>query len=210
MYLNHPADAVKTIEFKQQYGDPNNLPLPVWFEGLADGEEINFTDSKGKPHSFNLLRIGRTDERGISIVRFVLDSEFMSHEVQVKKAETAAAKGAVLADPNNALHVASPSNGDLWVVYAKPGDIVKKGQELFNISIMKQEKAVLAPVDAQVKRVFKNADFKANKKMVAVREGELIIELAPVPSCCSNPGCGRPLPDGEYAFCPYCGQSIAS
>lgn len=209
MYLNHPADAVKTIEFRQKYGDPNNLPLPVWFEGLADGDDITFTDRKDKPHSFNLLRIQRPDERGVSVVRFILDSEFMSHEVQVKKAESSAAKGTVMADPANEMHIASPSNGDLWVVYVKPGDIVKKGDELFNISIMKQEKAVLSPIDAQVKRVLKKADFKANKKMVPIREGELVIELAPVPSCCANPECSKPLPDGDYNFCPYCGNNVS-
>lgn len=35
MYLNHPGDAVKTVQFRAKYGDPNRLPLPVWFEGFA-------------------------------------------------------------------------------------------------------------------------------------------------------------------------------
>ena len=26
LYLNHPADALKTMQFRMQYGDPNNLP----------------------------------------------------------------------------------------------------------------------------------------------------------------------------------------
>ena len=33
-------------------------------------------------------------------------------------------------------------------MYVHPGDIVEEGEELFNVSIMKQEKAVLAPVMA--------------------------------------------------------------
>ncbi|MDL2285240.1 pyruvate carboxylase [Desulfovibrio sp. OttesenSCG-928-F07] len=208
MYLNHPGDAVKTIEFKQKYGDPNNLPLSVWFEGLPDGSEISFTDSTGKPHSLSILRIQRPDSRGVSVVRFILDSEYLSHEVQVNKGEAATSKGLVMADPHNEMHVPSPSNGDLWVVYVKPGDMVKKGQEMFNISIMKQEKAVLAPAGAQVKRVLKTADFKASKQMVPVREGELIVELAPVPVCCANPECGKPLPGEEFSFCPFCGKTI--
>ncbi|MDR2050989.1 MAG: pyruvate carboxylase [Deltaproteobacteria bacterium] len=209
MYLNHPGDAVKTIEFRQRFGDPNNLPLAVWFEGLQEGTELNFTDSNGKPHNFHLLRIQRQNKLGISVVRYVLDSEFMSHDVRVGKGETSAARGTVLADPANEYHIPSPSNGDLWVVYVKAGDMVKKGQELFNISIMKQEKAVLAPFDAQVKRVLKTADFKANKKMTPVRSGELLVELAPVPARCPNPQCGKILPGKDYAFCPHCGQSTA-
>ena len=89
-----------------------------------------------------------------------------------------------------------------------PGDLVKAGEELFNVSIMKQEKAVLAPVDGIVKRVLKTADFKENKQMVSVREGELIVELGPVPRICPNEACGQPIPMDNIAFCPYCGSRI--
>ncbi|MBQ7585484.1 MAG: pyruvate carboxylase, partial [Desulfovibrionaceae bacterium] len=47
MYLNHPADALNTMRFKANFGDPNNLPLDVWFEGLKVGEDLNFIDSSG-------------------------------------------------------------------------------------------------------------------------------------------------------------------
>jgi pyruvate carboxylase len=208
MYLNHPGDAVKTIEFQQNFGDPNNLPLDVWFEGLEIGAELSFTDSRGKPHQFTLLRVQSPDRQGISVVRYVLDSEFMSHEVQVKKPQAGAASSLIMADPHNENHVASPCKGDLWVVYVAPGDTVKKGQELFNISIMKQEKAVFAPMDALVKRVVKNADYKNSKKMEPVREGELIVELAPIPLRCPNSACAKPLPSRDFAFCPFCGGQV--
>ena len=85
---------------------------------------------------------------------------------------------------------------------------VKEGEELFNVSIMKQEKAVLAPTDAMVKRVLKTADFKENKQMVSVREGELIVELCPVPRTCRNEACGQPIPMENISFCPYCGSPV--
>ena len=28
LYLNHPGDAVKTMQFVAQFGDPNNLSAP--------------------------------------------------------------------------------------------------------------------------------------------------------------------------------------
>lgn len=205
MYLNHPGDAIKTIEFRQKFGNPNNLPLPIWFEGMAVGEELNFTDSSGKPHHLSLIRIQNPGANGVSVIRYVLDSEIMSSEVQVAKPETVASRTGALADPANEYHVGAPSNGDLWVMYVHPGDIVKKGEELFNISIMKQEKAVVAPLDAFVKRVLKTADYRESKQMVPVREGELIVELAPIPLCCKNEECGKPLPSDSFAFCPYCG-----
>ena len=102
----------------------------------------------------------------------------------------------------------SPSTGDLWVMYVAPGDIVKKGEEIFNVSIMKQEKAVLAPCDGIVKRVLKTADFKENKKMIPVREGELLVELGPVPKVCPNEACAHPITDKEARFCPFCGTPL--
>jgi pyruvate carboxylase len=208
MFLNHPGDAIKTIEFKQKFGDPNNLPLPVWFEGMDVGEELNFTDSNGKPHHLNLIRIGNLDANGVCIVRYVLDSEIMSTDVQVSRPAAQLAKGVPMADPDNEYHVGSPSNGDLWVMYVHPGDIVRKGEELFNISIMKQEKAVRSTVEAVVKRVLKTADYRESKQMVPVREGELIVELEPVPQRCPNPECHQPLLSDSFAHCPYCGQKI--
>jgi pyruvate carboxylase len=208
LYLNHPADALKTIQFRAKFGDPNNLPLHVWFEGLKVGQDLYFNDSSGKPHHLLLLSISEPDSTGVSICRYVLDSEFMSCEVQVRQPTGGGVKSTLMADPANKFHVPAPSNGDLWVMYVHPGDLVKAGEELFNVSIMKQEKAVLAPVDGIVKRVLKTADFKENKQMVSVREGELIVELGPVPRICPNEACGQPIPMDNIAFCPYCGSRI--
>ena len=208
LYLNHPADALKTMQFRMQYGDPNNLPLHVWFEGLKPGQDLYFNDRSGKPHHLLLLSISRPNDAGVVICRYVLDSEIMSCEVQVAQPTGQKAKGLTMADPANKFHVASPSNGDLWVMYVHPGDIVKAGEELFNVSIMKQEKAVLAPVDGVVKRVLKTADFKENKQMVSVREGELLVELGPVPRICSNEACAQPIPMDNVSFCPYCGSRV--
>lgn len=208
LYLNHPADALKTIQFRAKFGDPNNLPLHVWFEGLKVGQDLYFNDSSGKPHHLLLLSISEPDNAGLSICRYVLDSEFMSCEVQVRQPTGGGVKSTLMADPANKFHVAAPSNGDLWVMYVHPGDLVKAGEELFNVSIMKQEKAVLAPVDGIVKRVLKTADFKENKQMVSVREGELIVELGPVSRICPNEACGQPIPMDNIAFCPYCGSRI--
>lgn len=206
MYLNHPADALKTMEFRQQYGDPNHLPVDVWFEGLKEGDDLHFTDGAGKPHHFQMLQIGPQDANGVCVVRYLLDSDFMSDPIQVGNPGEKRTKQYPLADPGNPWHLGAPSNGDLWVVYVHPGDVVKKGEELFNVSIMKQEKAILAPMDAVVKRVLKTADYKNRKKMVPVSKGELIIELAPASISCVNARCGKPLEQKGFVFCPHCGS----
>ncbi len=205
MYLNHPGDALKTLNLRQRFGDANRLPLDVWFEGLKAGDEMNFNDTAGKPHHLSLLHIQAQDDLGVSVVRYVLDSEIMSTDVQVSKGRANPAKDALKADPNNPLQVGAPSNGDLWVVYVHPGDMVKKGEELFNVSIMKQEKAVLAPVDGMVKRVLKTADYKTRKQMVPVLKNELIVELEAVSRLCGNAACGKPMGHEAFAYCPHCG-----
>ncbi|MDD6181027.1 MAG: pyruvate carboxylase [Desulfovibrionaceae bacterium] len=208
LYLNHPGDALKTIQFKAKYGDPNNLPLHVWFEGLKVGQDLHFTESHGKPHHMSLLHISRPNKAGMAECRYILDSEIMTCEVRVAEPAAQTGKGTVMADPANQYHVAAPSNGDLWVMYVHPGDLVKQGEELFNISIMKQEKAVLAPCDGVVQRVLKTADYKESKQMVSVHEGELIVELGPVPRMCSNEACGHPILMDDIDFCPYCGERL--
>lgn len=210
LYLNHPADALKTIEFRARFGDPNNLPLDVWFEGMKVGQDLNFTDTSGKPHHLLLLSISRPNDAGMAICRYVLDSEFLSCEVQVSQPTAQKDRGLPMADPADPYQVPSPSNGDLWVMYVHPGDIVKAGEELFNVSIMKQEKAVLAPVDGIVKRVLKTADFKESKQMVSVHEGELIVELGPVPRLCPNEACAKPIPSESMRFCPFCGTGLVA
>jgi pyruvate carboxylase len=206
LYLNHPGDALKTMEFQEKYGDPNQLPLDIWFEGLEPQQEMEFTDSQGKPHKMMIYDISKPRRSGISIVRYLLDTEIITYEVPVSDATGPAANGVEMADPKNAYHVGSPSSGDLWVVYGNPGRFVKKGEELFNLSIMKQEKAVLSPIDGVVKRVLKTANYTEDKRMVPVKEGELIVELAPAPDFC--PQCKEPLAGDNFAFCPFCGTQL--
>jgi len=206
LYLNHPGDALKTFDFQKKFGDPNLVPLDVWFEGLEPGREMEFSDSNGKPHKMTILDISEVKPSGIVIVRYLLDSEIITYEVKVSEPLVAPPKTIRMAEPENSYHVAAPNNGDLWAVYVSPGDLVRKGDALFNVSIMKQEKAVLAPVDGVVKQIFKTADYAADKKMVPVSEGELIIELAPAPEICSS--CGEPMVNDNYLFCPFCGNKI--
>ena len=206
LYLNHPGDAIKTIKFQEAFGNPNNLPLHIWFEGAQKGEEVYFVGNCGKPHRLRILDIPEPDENGMVDVRYAYDSEILSHQVKVKE-PVGAKKGAVeMADASNEYHLASPSAGDLWVMHVSPGDVVKQGEEVFNISIMKQEKAVLSPVSGVVKRVLKSANFQEDKKMVPVVEGELLVELGPAPTTCSK--CDTAIALDECRFCPNCGHKI--
>ena len=51
------------MQFVAQFGDPNNLPLHVWFEGLKPGQEMQFTDSDGKPHEMSIFSISPVSDQ---------------------------------------------------------------------------------------------------------------------------------------------------
>jgi len=206
MYLNHPGDALKTILFRQELGNPNYLPLDIWFEGLVPGRELEFKDSDGKPHSMKILGIGRPDSLGMSDVRYTLDGELFSRSVQTAAATGQDKASIEMADKDNIHEVGSPSNGDLWIMYVKPGDVVKKGEELFNITIMKQEKSVLSPMDGVVDRTLKTADYKFDKKMIPVQEGELLVVLGQAREKCVQRH--APIRDKGFRFCPQCGVAL--
>ncbi len=207
MYLNHPGDALKTISFRQEFGNPNWLPLDVWFEGLVPDRELFFKDTEEKPHAMKILGIGDADSQGMSEIRYTLNGESFTHTVKVAEATGSGAGILEMADRNDPCQVAAPSAGDLWIMYVKPGDIVRKGEELFNITIMKQEKSVLSPMDGMVERVVKVADYKYDKKMVPVLEGELLVVLGPIPRRCTS--CEAPIKDETFKFCPACGNASA-
>ena len=206
MYLCHPGDALNTIDFVGRYGDCNRLPLHVWFEGLCEGEDIMFVDSQGKHHALSMQQISAPDDNGMALTSYSLDSEFFTCQVKVDEGTGKGDGNLELADMKDPYQVGAPSSGDLWVMLVKPGDVVEKGEELFNISIMKQEKAVLAPVSGIVERVLKSADYQEDRKMVPVREGELLVVLAPAPRLC--PSCRTPISGDSFRFCPSCGQRV--
>lgn len=206
IYLNHPGDALKTIEFCETFGDANNLPVDVWFEGLEKNEKLLFQSGSGKPHVMQIHDISEPDEQGMCMVRYTVDNESVSYQVKVREGVASERDTVEMADNKNPYHIASPSNGDLWVMHVRAGDHVKLGEEICNISIMKQEKSVYAPAAGLVKRVLKNANYQEDKIMVPVKEGELLVELGPVQDCC--PTCKTPVLSGDFKFCPGCGQKV--
>ncbi len=228
LYLNHPADTIALLKFQDQFGDPNCLPAAVWFEGLLPGESFSFSDSKGKLHHFQLLEVSAPNEAGMAQTGFQLNHELVRHQVQVCKGRIGGPEGRRQADPNDPNQIGAISSGDLWIVHVSEGDLVKQGQELCNISIMKQEKGIFAKRDGVVRKVHLAANFQKTHKMVSVQEGDLILELGAVSEQC--PACGRPgvpgaLPDAHPSmsdtsdssgapgsargnFCPYCGAAL--
>jgi pyruvate carboxylase len=203
-YLNHPGDALKLIKNLEKYGEPNVLPDDIWFEGLVPGVEREFFTSDGKVHTIKIVRVGRVRPSGTRRVRYKLDYEVFVEDVKVAESVDAG-PGREMAELKNPYHIAAPFDADLWLVHKKEGDAVKAGEEVLNLSIMKTECAVTSPADGVVRRVVVFADYKTDKKMVSVKKGQLLMELAPPLKRC--PGCNAGTEEA-YTFCPKCGHKL--
>jgi pyruvate carboxylase len=110
-----------------------------------------------------------------------------------------------MADEDNPYHIGAPFDADLWLVHKKVGDNVEAGEEIFNLALMKVEYGVTCPVDGVVKRVLVFADYKADKKMIPVKKGQLLIELAVPRERCRK--CNAQI-NKEDKFCPNCGSKL--
>jgi pyruvate carboxylase len=204
-YLNHPADALKLIINLDKYGNPNALPDDIWFEGLEVGVDREFRTSDGKVHSIEVMHVGDISSNGLRRIRYKLDHEVFVEEVEVGE-QASEKRGVEMADENNPYHVGAPFDADLWVVHKKVGDRVQPGEELLNLALMKIECGVTSTVDGVVKRVRVSADYKADKKMVPVKKGQLLMELAPPRELCTN--CNAEINEGDK-FCSTCGSTLA-
>jgi len=205
-YLNHPGDALELIRRLERFGEPNQIPDDIWFEGLEIDVPREFRCSDGKVHTVRVVAVSpEPDQRGQRTVRYELDHEVFEHAVQVAAAQ--AMTGDVeLANPENPRHIAAPFDAELWVVHKRAGDPVTAGEEVLNLSLMKMETAVVAPVDGTVSRVLVQADYRRDRRMVPVVKGQLLIELADAGEACSS--CGAVLA-ADHRFCAQCGRKVS-
>ncbi|MEZ4568549.1 MAG: hypothetical protein R2860_16835 [Desulfobacterales bacterium] len=60
------------------------------------------------------------------MVRYLLDSQILTYQVKVQEPETDDGADHVMADLDNPYHLASPSRGDLWVMYVSAGDYERR------------------------------------------------------------------------------------
>ncbi len=171
---------------------------------MEPGVEREFRTSDGKIHIIEVLRLGNTSKNGTRRIRYKLDHEVFVEEIQVEK-RAAEKRGIEMADESDPYQIGAPFDADLWLVHKKAGDNVKAGEEIFNLALMKVEYGITSPVDGVVKRVPVFADYKADKKMVPVTKGQLLMELALPHKRCAN--CSEPV-DEKDKYCSNCGKSL--
>jgi pyruvate carboxylase len=168
-YLMYPQVFEQLAEHQKQFSDVSVLPTPVFFHGMAAGEEIAVDIEPGKTLIIKFLTIGEGHHDGTRTVFFELNGQ--PREVTVADQSL---QGEIVerlkADPKNSKQIGSSMPGLVVVVAVQPGDQIKAGQKLMTLEAMKMETTVLADADGKVADVHVAAGTQ-------VEAGDLLITM---------------------------------
>jgi pyruvate carboxylase len=143
-YLMYPKVFTAFAEARRQYGPVGALPTPIYFYGMAPGDEISVEIDQGKALVVSLQAIGDVGEDGNVRLFFELNG----HPRIVTIADRRAAVGRAvrrIADPGNDSHIAAPMPGIVATLPIIAGQQVKEGDLLLTLEAMKMETSILAP-----------------------------------------------------------------
>jgi len=166
-YLMYPKVFTEFTNAARKYGPVEALPTPVYFYGMAVGDEIAIEIERGKTLVVRLQAIGETDEEGQVRVFFELNGQPRIVKVPNR---TAVAKLPTRrkAEEDNDAHVAAPMPGLVATVAVQPGQKIKAGDVLLSIEAMKMETALHAPRDGTVQEVLVHAGSPIDAKDLLV------------------------------------------
>ncbi len=175
LYTQHPKATVDLIRFRATYGDTTILPTPVWLNGLRKPGDAIELEMAGRPHVIKLVSIGE----GIGGVKHVvLSVDNIMHVFPVDLPESLASKLVVRkATPSNRGEIGATVTGNVWRIGTKdralkPGDHVRKGEEIMNIEVMKTENAVKAHIAGVLQEIAVSLNDR-------VEEGQLLAVIGP-------------------------------
>jgi len=151
-YLMYPKVFADYARRHRQYGLVSALPTPVFFYGMAAGEEIPVELERGKVLEIRLQTVSETTDEGDVRVFFELNGEPRMIRVpnRAVKGKAAARPKANDADP---CHVGAPMPGSVASVVVTAGQEVQAGDLLLTIEAMKMETAIHAERAGVVKAV---------------------------------------------------------
>ena len=151
-YLMYPQVFLDYAKHRRQYGRVAALPTPVFFYGMAPGQEIAVDIERGKTLIITKLATSEPDEDGQRTIFFELNGQPRTVKVPDRSLE---ASGRIhrKADGSDPGQVGAPMPGLIVSVSVGPGQKVDKGERLFTIEAMKMETAVYAEVSGKVTEV---------------------------------------------------------
>ncbi len=155
---------------QQQYSDTSIFSTPVFFYGLATGEEISIDIESGKTLIIKFLTVSDPHADGSRTVFFELNGQPRDVTVIDKSLEPTQ-KASVKADPNDINQVGASMPGMVVTVAVQTGDSVKKGQKLMTLEAMKMETTINAERDGKVADVLVKPGSQ-------VSTGDLLVKFA--------------------------------
>jgi pyruvate carboxylase len=142
-YLLYPKVIPEFEQHVRKYSDTSVLPTPVFFDGLAPGEEVDIEIEPGKTLIVKFLTVGDPHPDGARLVFFELNGQ--PREVLVHDPTAAVEPGKrAKADPADPLQVGAPMPGLVVSVGVAPGEAVTRGQKLLSMEAMKMETTLYA------------------------------------------------------------------
>ena len=168
-YLMYPKVFTDYMSRHRDYGPVRTLPTPVFFYGMAPGQEISAEIDPGKTLEVRLQTVGETNEDGEVRVFFELNGQPRTVRVPNRKAQASAPRRPK-AEAGNPAHVAAPMPGVIASVGVKEGQAVKPGDLLLTIEAMKMETGLYAERAGVVKALHVQTGAQVDAK-------DLLVEL---------------------------------
>ena len=169
-YLMYPKVFVDYMQRRLEGGRVSTLPTPVFFYGLAPGEEVTFDIERGKTLIVRFVALGDVQSDGTRSLFFEVNGQPRAVKVR-DKSHVATVAARRKAEIGNEAHVAAPMPGTIVAVAVASGSKVKRGDTLVTIEAMKMETAVRADRDATI------ADVHV-RKGEAIDAKDLLLEYA--------------------------------
>ena len=167
-YLMYPKVFVEYAASHANYGPTSQLTTPVYFYGVAPGDEILVDIEKGKTLVIRCLAIGEADDKGMVTVFFELNGQPRRIRVPDRAHGTTSAASRPKAEQGNEAHVGAPMPGVISTLGVEAGATVKTGDVLLSIEAMKMETAIHADRDGVVARVYVRAGDQIDAKDLLV------------------------------------------
>jgi pyruvate carboxylase len=143
-YLLYPKVVPDFETHTRKYSDTSVLPTPVFFDGLAPGQEVDIEIEPGKTLIIKFLTVGDPHPDGTRLVFFELNGQPREVLVQDEALAGEGPKRRPKADKNDPLHVGAPMPGLVVTVAVGEGEQVAPGQKLVTIEAMKMETTISA------------------------------------------------------------------
>jgi pyruvate carboxylase len=151
-YLMYPKVYLEFAGAVRKYGPVSVLPTPIFFYGMAPGQDVSVEIERGKALMIRLQTIGETDDEGQVRVFFELNGQQRIIRVPNRSA-VARVQVRRKAEDGNDGHVAAPMPGAVSTIAVKSGQPVKTGDVILTIEAMKMETALHATRDGVVQEV---------------------------------------------------------